>query len=137
MSDTMMTETLLRFLYAWHLDLLLLALMKHRAIAFAEDGAMTDRADGSPVHERQNALFLALARSAGNPEHVAALEALTHRIEPVQRLERYLLDETESETDEIVRALHEHDRRSLRRSLVRYHRRRLRIVPELLARLQA
>ena len=131
----MMTETLLRFLYAWHLDLLLLAVMQHQANAFAEGSATMDCRNGAPVHERQNALFLALARSTGNPEHVATLEALSHRLEPVQQLEEFFLDETESETNEIVRALQAGDRKALRRSLVRYHRRRLRIVPELLSRL--
>lgn len=128
----MMTEPLLRQLYAWHLDLLSLALMKRRAALLAEELDPDDRPPEMPVHERQNALFLALARSARNPEHVAALEGLTHRLEPVQRLERMFLDETESETNEILGALQANDRRHLRRSLVRYHRRRERIVPQLL-----
>lgn len=131
----MMTETLLRFLYSWHLDLVLLAVMKHRATAPLQEPVLNNHREAIPVHERQNALFEALARSAGNPEHVAALEALSHRLEPVQQFEQIFLDETESETTEIMRALQEHDRKALRRSLVRYHRRRLRIVPELLARI--
>ena len=131
----MMSETLLRLLYAWHLDLLLLAVMKHQATGMVEESAMIDARNDGTVHERQNALFLALARSAGNPEHVATLDALSLRLEPVQRLEQFFLDETESETNEIVRALEANDRKGLRRSLARYHRRRLRIVPELLARL--
>ncbi len=128
----MLTETQLRQLYAWHLDLLLLAVMRHRAVALADAGAVTDQA---AVHQRQKELFLALARSAGNPEHVAVLEALSQRLEPVQRLEKIFLDETETETAEIVRALHMHDRKALRSSLVRYHRRRERIVPQLLSRM--
>lgn len=130
----MMTEPLLRQLYGWHLDLLLLAVMKHRAAAIADHLARQVEF-GVSAHERQNALFLALARSAGNPEHVAALEALSHRLEPVQRLEEMFLDETEMETADIDRALKEHDMKALRRSLVRYHRRRDRIVPGLLAKL--
>jgi hypothetical protein len=77
-------------------------------------------------------LFLSLARSAGNPEHVAALEGLTERLQPAQRLEEMFLDETEAETAEILHALRAEDRRALRKSLVQYHRRRERIVPELL-----
>jgi DNA-binding GntR family transcriptional regulator len=109
-----MTETMLRHLYAWHLDLLLLAVMKRQAVALAEEAASSDDA-GRP--DRRNAMFLALVRSAGNPEHVAALESLSERLEPVQRLERDFLDETEAETNQILSA------------------RRLRIVPELLGRL--
>lgn len=131
----MMTETLLRHLYAWHQDLLLLALLKRQSAAFTEEAVVKDRFDEAPQHERQGALFLAFVRTVGNPEHVAVLEALRHRLEPVQRLEQYFLDETEAETNEIVRAVQSHDRKALRSSLVRYHRRRLRIIPELIARL--
>lgn len=130
----MMTETLLRHLYAWHLDLLLLALLKHRTTTHAE--AILNGSGGeAPVHKRQNALFLALARSAGNPEHVAALESLSHRLEPVQRLEQCFLDETEAETTEILRAVQASDRKALRNALIRYHRRRERIVSQLLSRM--
>ena len=130
-----MTETTLRQLYAWHRDLLLLAVMNHRA-AEPPDPAFLDDSDAPPsVRRQQEAVFLALALSAGNPEHVAAIEALNDRLEPVRRLEQAFLDETEAETTEIVRALGDHDRKALRRSLVRYHRRRERIVPQLLARL--
>lgn len=131
----MMTETSLRHLYGWHLDLLLLALVKHRTDELAEDKAAAEGCSRAPAHERQNALFQELARAAGNPEHSAALEALTKRLEPAQRLERYFLEETEAETNEIVRSLRANDRKALRASLVRYHRRRLRIIPELLAKL--
>ncbi len=129
----MMTETLLRHLYAWHLDLLRLAVLKHQTTVLEGPVVVNDGRSESSVHERQNALFLALARGAGNPEHVAALGALIERLQPVQRLEQYFLDETEAETSQIVRALQAHDRKALRSSLVRYHRRRMRIVPELLA----
>jgi DNA-binding GntR family transcriptional regulator len=128
-----MTETLLRHLYAWHLDLLLLALMKQQATRFAGEIALDEGHWEIPACERLNGLFLALARSTGNPEHVAALESLTHRLEATQRLEELFLSESEGEITEIVRALKANDRRALRRSLVRYHRRRQQIIPELLS----
>jgi DNA-binding GntR family transcriptional regulator len=130
----MMTETMLRHLYAWHLDLLLLAVSKHRASHSAVYLLAEEPAEAM-AHGRQSSLFLDLARSTGNPEHVAAIESLSERLEPFQRLEESFLDETEAETAEIVRALRGHDGRALRNSLVRYHRRRQRIVPEILARL--
>lgn len=129
----MLTETMLRQLYGWHLDLLLLAVVKQRALGPAEEAAASISAGRAPPHERQNQLFLALARCAGNPEHIAALRALTERLEPVQRLEASFLDETHAETTSILEALQSHDRKALRRSLVHYHRRRERIVPALLA----
>lgn len=128
----MITETMLRHLYAWHLDLLLLAVMKHRAAALRDKVIENDVQSELAAHDRDNALFLGLVRSAGNPEHVAALESATHRLEPVQRFERMFLEETEADTVEIVRALGADDRQALRRALVRYHRRREKIVPELL-----
>ena len=131
----LLTETMLRHLYAWHMDLLLLAAMKHPGSAPVEQFAVNDDWSDASAHERQNALFLALARTAGNPEHVAALQALSERLEPAQRLEQFFLDETEAETNDILRALQTRDRKGLRSSLIRYHRRRLRIVPELLARM--
>lgn len=129
----MMTETMLRHLYAWRLDLLLLAVAKHRAVAAAELTVASGGRDEPALHDRHNALFLALARATGNPEHAAALEALAERLQPVQRLERSFLNETEGETAEILRALQAHDAKALRTSLVRYHRRRERIVPQLLS----
>jgi DNA-binding GntR family transcriptional regulator len=129
----MMTESLLRQLYAWHLDLLLLAVMKHRASAIVDETMINEGASDLPVHVRENELFLALARSSGNPEHVAALRALTERLEPVQRIEAVFLGETDRETERIIRALRTNDRKALRKGLVQYHRRRERIIPELLA----
>lgn len=131
----MMTESTLRQLYAWHLDLLLLALMKHRTRSDAGGSAPDDRRSAMSDLERNNALFLAVARTGGNPEHELSFRALTQRLEPIQRLESQFLDETESETAEIVRAIQANDRAALRRSLVRYHRRRERVVPQLLAQL--
>jgi DNA-binding FadR family transcriptional regulator len=130
-----MTETTLRHLYGWHLDLLLLAVLKHQTTALAEEPELNGGQAESAAYERQNLLFLALARTTGNPEHVAALETLSDRLRPVQRLEQYFLDETDAETRDIMHALRVDDRRALRRGLVRYHRRRLRIIPELLGRM--
>lgn len=127
-----MTEATLRHLYSWHRDLLLLAVMHQRSAAFAEPIEMDE---GRPEYQRQNDLFLNLVRLTANPELAAALESLTYRLEPVQRLEQMFLEGTADETDEIVRALQAHDWSALRRSLVQYHRRREKIVVELLAQL--
>jgi DNA-binding GntR family transcriptional regulator len=129
----MLTETTLRQLYSWHLDLVLLAAMKRRGNAVAAQAIAKDGVTAPAAYQLHNSLFLAVARSTGNPEHVAALGALTDRLEPMQRVEQMFLDGTDAETDEIVKALQGEDRRALRRSLVRYHRRRTRIVPQILA----
>jgi|SRR6185312_6145613 len=128
----MMTETRLRQLYSWHLDLMMLALVKHCALAAIDHVPTEEELCGESIEGRLKALFAALVRLSGNPEHLAAFEAVADRLEPVQRVEQAFLDRTETETAEILRAIRTGDRKLLRRSLVQYHRRRDRIVPELL-----
>jgi DNA-binding GntR family transcriptional regulator len=130
----MLTETTLRHLYAWHRDLLLLAAAKHRALEAFELEAC--RGAGGSLHERQNAIFEALARSSGNPEHANALCAIAARLEPVRQLEENFLDAMDAEIAQICDALRRKDRAALRKSLVKYHRHRERIVPDLLATFQ-
>ena len=130
----MLTETGLRHLYAWHRDLLILALLSRRSPPSPSKTGVEDKVPEGE-YEKQNLLFFALARLSGNPEHLAALQELTGRIEPVQKLEPSLLDSLEEETAEIADAIESCDRRRLRRALLQYHRRRERIVPELLERL--
>lgn len=128
----MLTETTLRHLYAWHRDLLLLAAAKHAAVEALEE---TGGEAASAVHERRKAVFAALASSSGNPEHVHALDAVMARLEPIQQLEESFLDGMDAEIAQICEAVRSNDRSALRKSLVRYHRRRERIVPGLLSRL--
>lgn len=131
----MITETTLRHLYAWHRDLLLLAVASRRGRdLFSGEEVATDRTSWDRP-QCLGALFLAIAQTTGNPEHVTALEALEERLGPLQHLETLLLDAVEEETAEIVAAVKSADARALRAALVRYHRRRERIVPELLERL--
>ena len=128
-----MTEATLRHLYGWHLDLVMLAVIKHRALDLAGQTPIEEARSNATARIRQNAWFLALARDNGNPEHAWALRNLTERLEPVRRLEATFLDETEEETDAILSALKARDRKGLREKLVHYHRRREQIVPDLLA----
>ena len=134
----LVTERMLRHLYAWHLDLLLLATARRhweQAIGVGTVDAAAP-APSSPL-DRQNELFLKLAEEGGNPEHVLALRSLVERMEPYQRFEDELLDGVQVETDAIAAAISAGDRRALRKSLIAYHRRRARLVPELIARAQS
>jgi DNA-binding GntR family transcriptional regulator len=126
-----LTERTLRHLYGWHRDLLLLAILNRGPADTAETGPIAGR-EGV---ERDRALFLALVAMSGNPEHAAALMGVADRLEPVQRAASQALDSIEQETDEILAALDSRDMRRLRRALVRYHRRRMKIAPELVERL--
>jgi DNA-binding transcriptional MocR family regulator len=123
----MLTEPLLRELYRWHHDLVVLASLRHR------------RSPGDPVPApgrdvvRASDLFRTLGQQSGDGELMFALDNLLERIEPLERFEGQLLDEIDRETAEIAAAVERGDRRALRRNLGRYHRRRERIVPLLLA----
>ena len=131
----LVTERMLRHLYAWHLDLLLLATARRhwdRAIGGQREGEPGPAS--SHGRDQQNRLFLKLAEAGGNPEHLLALHALIERMQPYQRYEGELLDAIQSETDAIAAAIAAGDRRALRKNLVAYHRWRARLVPELIAR---
>lgn len=134
----LVTETMLRHLYAWHLDLLLLAVARRHwgsaALRTPEHDLIQTPAS---LLDRQNALFLRLAEAGGNPEHLIALRTLLERMEPYQRIEEELLDATQSETEVIAAAISAGDRGALRKSLIAYHRRRARLVPDLIARIQS
>ena len=126
----MLSEVMLRHLYAWHLDLVLVALSRRKGELnrWADDRSDIDRTS------RMNALFAALA--ADNPEHVAVLNNLTERLAPYRRAEEQFLDALDAEIEQILDAVRASDLRQLRKGLVNYHRRRQRIVPELLAELR-
>ena len=133
----LVTETMLRHLYAWHLDLLLLATARrHWGPVTVEQGGDSSTLSPSPL-DRQNALFLKLAEAGGNPEHLFALRVLIERMEPYQRFEDELLGAVQAETESIAAAISAGDRTMLRKSLIAYHRRRARLVPELIARTQS
>jgi DNA-binding FadR family transcriptional regulator len=124
-----MSETTLRHLYGWHLDLLTLAIGRRRADRSAGGELPHEDPQDQPLDE----LFARLAASSDNPEHAAALRNLTDGSKPYQRTEASFLDSIEAETTEIVLAVRRQDRAGLRRSLVQYHRGRQRVVPDLLA----
>ena len=134
----LVTERMLRQLYAWHLDLLLLAIARRhwdQAIGEGTEDASTPASVNAL--DRQNALFLRLVEAGGNPEHIFALRALIERMEPYQRFEVHLLDAVQAETDTIAAAISAGDSRALRKSLIAYHRKRAHLVPELIARAQS
>lgn len=134
----LVTETMLRHLYAWHLDLLLLATARRRWAPVRLEGSEGASVPAPPGRlDWQNALFLKLVEAGGNPEHVFALRVLIERMEPYQRLEDELLDALQAETETIAAAILAGDRAALRKSLMAYHRRRARLVPELIGRTQS
>jgi DNA-binding GntR family transcriptional regulator len=126
----LLSESMLRHLYAWHLDLLLLASARHKA----EASTQGPEPDNHLAYQRLNNAFARFASESGNPELAATLKNLAERLDPYRRFEQEFLDRLEDESERIIAAIRAQDRRELRNRLVRYHRRRHRIVPELLER---
>lgn len=122
----LLTELDLRHLYAWQEELLLLTL----AATGMPPSAGSATGDDDPMR----ALFLRLAAAAGNPERTAVLENLLDRLGPARAAESRILNGIEEEAE----SLHSCGTADLLRdALTRYHRRRIAIVPELVAALRA
>jgi DNA-binding transcriptional MocR family regulator len=128
------TEIGLRHLYRWNAALLDLAL---RTRASHAPAAAPPRDSAPGTLERTETLFLAVAALAGNPEHAAALARLNDRLRPVRHAELGLIDDLEVELDELALRLGYETTLPLRRALAAFHRRRERLVDELVAALHA
>lgn len=130
----LLTEAALRDLYAWRGLLLTLAVgqlpkgARSGADDPTEDGADDRIWDAAP-------LFLELANATGSPEHCAAIAALGDRLAPFRQAEADVLENIADEAAGIAAILRAGERRELRQALVRYHRRRVRMTPQILARL--
>ena len=133
----LVTEVGLRHLYRWNAALLDLA-----ARGRGGAGATGRMEDGGPAYsggpiEAAERLFLALATRSGNPEHVAAIAGLNDRLRPVRETELRVLDEPLGEIQPIAALMAGDAMVALRRALAAYHRRRERMVGEIVAALIA
>lgn len=123
----LVTEVGLRHLYRWNAALLQLAARS------LEHGSEPVGDFSNPLFWTE-ALFLAIARVSGNPEHVEAIDRLNERLRPMRRLE-FELVAAEAELETIAAALDDGAPVSLRRALLAYHRRRERLAAEIVERL--
>jgi hypothetical protein len=127
------TEVGLRHLYRWNAALLDLAVR-----ARGGPGAPVRVAEGDsettpgPI-ETTERLFLAVAERTGSPEHLAAIVGLNDRLRRVRQTELAVLVEPLAELEPIAAQLAEDAVLALRRSLSTYHRRRERLVGEIVA----
>lgn len=132
----LVTEVGLRHLYRWNLALLRLAL---QAPAGGPAAMPVDDADppaASAAIAATERLFLALAARPGNPEHTAAVARLNERLRPVRHTELQLVT-ADAELEEMARQFADGATGPLRSSLAAYHRRRERLVGEIVAALVA
>jgi DNA-binding transcriptional MocR family regulator len=102
------TEPNLEDLYAWHGEILALAL----------------RSGDRPVA----AVFAHIASGSRNGEHRLAVEAAGDRLQLARRVEIRLFDDLRSELDGVRDAAEGGDIAELRKLLARYHRRRQRAI---------
>jgi DNA-binding GntR family transcriptional regulator len=131
----LLTEAALRHLYAWNMDLALLALRSARGpVAGAEapsapTEASTMRAELAEAAAR---FFSAVGSLSANPEHGAAIAAANDRLAAPRLAEAAVLDGMAGELDQLARLLAKGDLSALRRAIAAYHRRRARAAPHIL-----
>jgi hypothetical protein len=125
-----LTEVRLRQLYAWQEELVLLAL---RASERSRTGNRGLSLEMENSEDPAASLFLSIAKTAGNAERTATLANVIDRLGPTRALEPRLLGDTKEEADSLRTTATHDDPRALRGALLRYHRRRQRAVPDIVA----
>jgi len=124
-----LSEAGLRDLYQWNGQLLMLAVKVGPGIL----GALAPETMPEDVHARTVELFAAIAHATGRGEHARTIDLLSARLAPFRRAEGRVLDGLYEELASLASSLLADDRAQLGRLLVRYHRRRIRAAPLVLA----
>ncbi|PXA98367.1 transcriptional regulator [Nostoc sp. 3335mG] len=130
----LMTEAALRDLYDWNGQILVLAA---RAMRPATGKSRSTIAPMQDTPLSLPGLSLEIARTSGNAEHVRTVEQLNDRLAPIRRVEPQVLDDISEEQALLQAHLNQLDRTALASAIDRYHRRRVRAVPGLIAALIA
>lgn len=129
-----LTELVLRQLYGWQADLLRLALGRYRSHLQAGNRPVECPAEGASASAA--GLFLELGRASHDLELFAALANACDRLAPVGMLEVRFIPDLADELDTFRRLLNAPDPAALRQAITAYQRRRIRVVPQLVAALQ-
>jgi len=129
------TEAELRDLYVWSGQILSVALRNIRPAQPNHRLSVrpSTKHELGPVAD----LFVEVALASGNVEHLRTVEQLNDRLAPMRRVEPEVLDEIDEEYVMLRDRFDRADRAGFARVLGRYHRRRFRAVPGLLAALTA
>ncbi|MBY8823267.1 GntR family transcriptional regulator [Sphingomonas colocasiae] len=133
---TTLSESALRDLHGWSLDLLAASLRP--AIAPLSPGrirALSLPSDQEPA-ERIAQLFDAIAESSGNAEHRRGIANANARLHAYRRIEPKLIPDTPQETDRLISAWNRNEMATLRSALAHFHKRRVRLVPHIVAVMQ-
>jgi DNA-binding transcriptional MocR family regulator len=123
-------EPALKDLYAWTLEVLLLAIRSWYRGPTPSFDVGGDDARGDPA-SMMAALCVAIARRSSNAEHLHTIQALNDRLQPLRIIEIMVIEPVAGELETLDAAFVAHDGPSLRSLLVRYHRRRSRKAAEI------
>jgi hypothetical protein len=128
-----LSEGGLRDLYNWNAQLLSLATRRIRAPLPTN---ARSEAEFEKVGVATASLFVEIVRVAGSAEHLRAIQRLGDRIAPYRRVETQFFDDVAAEFDLLRITFLAGNRKRLSMQLAYYHRRRISVVPELLATLR-
>lgn len=127
------TEAELRDLYGWNRELAELGLRRP-----ANKNAFSPPADTDAGSESQGIadvaalVFRRIAQRSANPELEQAVEAVSDRLAAMRHVEARFFENAANEVEGLSALLTCGDVASLRRSVIAYHKRRQRAVPDLL-----
>lgn len=124
----LLTEAALRDLYGWNSQLLTLALRSVHS-GHLEIGPTAELS----LIARTDALFLSIAARSGSGELYAAVSGVNDRLRSVRTAEGRLLHGLADELKSLEEAYRSNDLALVRTQLARYHRRRDRATPQILA----
>lgn len=121
------SEASLRDLHAWSLDLLLAATRPAIPPLFAAEPA-------EPASDSDIAgLFETIAASSGNFEHRIAMHNLNARLHPARLVEVRIITDHDAERARLSEAWQAGHSVEIKRRLVAFHRRRIKLVPQIAA----
>ena len=129
-------EAELRDLYGWNAQLALLAMRSPSDTPSAALQDIAERADPSmPSHKivtMTATLFATIANRAGNREHRRAIDMLNDRLRAIRLAESRLVKDAHAELRNLARVVVHCGNRTIKRSILTYHRRRIDRVAEVI-----
>lgn len=126
------TETSLRDLYSWTGDLLAVLLKNWKGGAGAALGLGSDDVS---LADATGGLFDAIAATLGTSEHRRAMRHASDRLHSVRMIEPLILDDVRAEIARMTEIWVNQSPVEMRLILQSFQRRRIAVVPELIARL--
>ncbi|WEK02185.1 MAG: GntR family transcriptional regulator [Candidatus Sphingomonas phytovorans] len=121
------TESGLRSLYLWNLEIVRIALRQGRRGTSTHPPARPDQDHAATAR----ALFSRIAVVSGNSEIVRAIDAANDRLATARIAESHILPQDRQDLGALQSALRQDDRTSAARQILLYHRIRIGVVPQI------